>query len=101
MSKSILQTSKECYVTKRTDCLEKHHIFGAFNRKHSEEDGLWIWLTHDLHNEPPNGVHYNPKFMLALHQIGQRKYLETHTMDEWMKRYGRNYLDAEAPYIDS
>lgn len=98
--KSIISTEKECYVCKRTP-VELHHIFGGINRKNADQDGLTVYLCHEHHNMPPNGVHYNPKFMLALHRIGQRKYLETHTMDEWMKRYGRNYLEMDEVYIDS
>ncbi|MCU7378156.1 hypothetical protein OBO34_07285 [Clostridiales Family XIII bacterium ASD5510] len=32
MSKSIMQVEKQCFISGRTDALEKHHIFGAANR---------------------------------------------------------------------
>ena len=51
--KSILQTEKRSYLSGDTRWLEKHHIFGGANRKLSEKYGLWVWLTHYEHNEPP------------------------------------------------
>ena len=98
--KSVFQDEKVCLICGKTP-VEEHHIFGGFNRKHSDADGLVVYLCHNHHNEPPDGVHFNPKFMLALHKKGQLKYLENHTMDEWMRRYGRNYLEADEIYIDS
>ena len=39
MSRSIIQNKKQCYITKSTTNLHKHHIFeGTANRKFSEED---------------------------------------------------------------
>jgi len=78
------------------------HIFGAANRKHSEEDGLVVDLCHACHNEPPDGVHFNKEKMKWLHIWGQdtwelRKMITDHvTRDDarqaFMKRYGRNYI---------
>lgn len=46
--KSIIQSRKECYITKSTTNLHKHHILeGTANRRISEEDGMWIWLRAD------------------------------------------------------
>ena len=90
--KSIMQTEKECYITRRTDSLELHHIFGGSNRKWSELYGLTVWLTHDAHNEPPGGVHHNIAVNRKLQQDGQRAF-EAHYPDlDFMKIFGRNYL---------
>jgi len=72
--------------------LEEHHVFGASNRKKSEKYGFTVYLCHDCHNEPPNGVHHNAKNMLRLHQIYQRKFELTHTRAEFMAEFGKNYL---------
>ena len=83
---------EECFFCHRQYMLEIHHIFPSFNRLHSEEDGLCVWLCHYHHNEPPYGVHYNRENMLKLKRIGQMKYEENHSREEWMERYGKNYL---------
>lgn len=66
MTKSILQTCKECYLCRRmynlktVKNLEMHHIvFGRGRRQLSEQYGLKVWLCHYHHNEPPLGVHFN------------------------------------------
>lgn len=92
VAKSIMQTDKKCYITERTDSLELHHIFGGSNRKWSEKYGLTVWLTHDAHNEPPDGVHHCIVANRKLQQDGQRAF-EAHYPDlDFMKIFGRNYL---------
>lgn len=83
---------RKCFICGRTDLIERHHIFGGANRKLSEEDGLVVDLCHFCHNEPPNGVHYNREQMDWLRAEGQRIYEQTHSREEFMERYGRNYL---------
>ena len=84
----------QCFICGATRNLERHHIFGASNRKKSEEDGLVVYLCHECHNEPPNGVHHNVHIMRELHQYGQRLGMEENEADEeaFRRRYGRNYL---------
>lgn len=89
---SIIQNRKECFVCKRTSCLEEHHIMNGFNRSNSEKYGLKVWLCHAHHNEPPNGVHYNQKFDEELKRIAEKKFLDTHTFEEYMSIFGKNYL---------
>lgn len=93
MSKSILQDEKVCYISRRTHFLEKHHIFGAANRSLSEKYGLWVWLNHHWHNEPPNGAHFNRQTMDYLHRKGQLAFEKVHgTREDFMRIFGRNYL---------
>lgn len=89
---SRLQTDKECYITGGTQGLERHHLYGAANRKHSEQYGLWVYLQHDLHNEPPMGVHHNRITDTLLKKIGQLVFERDHTHEEFMRIFGRNYL---------
>ena len=93
---SILQSEKKCYITGRHDSLDCHHIFpGSANRKISDENGFWVWLTHDYHNgNDPMAVHNNPNqgYDLMLKQQCQRKYEENHTRAEFIKLVGRSYL---------
>lgn len=91
---SILQVSKECYVTHRTDNLHKHHIFeGNPGRKLSEKYGLWVWLTGEYHNQSNKGVHFDHALDIKLKQDAQRAFEQVHTRAEFMVIFGRNYLD--------
>lgn len=91
---SIITTQTErCYICGATRSIEFHHIFGASNRNNSTEHGLVVPLCHWCHNEPPEGVHHNKSRSDALKRLGQKKFEETHSRDEFMKIFGRNYLD--------
>lgn len=92
---SIMQTERESIFSGRTDNLERHHIFGGSNRKWSEKYGLTVWLTHDEHNEPPFGVHHCNTTNRALQRAGQLKFQEVYPHLDFMKIFGRNYLDAD------
>lgn len=72
--------------------LEEHHVFGASNRKKSEKYGFTVYLCHDCHNEPPDGVHHNAKNMLRLHQKYQRIFEQTHSREQFMQEFGKSYL---------
>jgi len=91
---SILQNRKECYITRQTGSLHKHHIFfGTGKRKISEDNGFWVWLLPRLHNMSDEGVHFNPQLDKRLKRECQAKYEETHSRAEFMALIGRNYLD--------
>lgn len=88
--RSIMTDDLEhCYVCGR-DAVHYHHIFGAHNRDHATEDGLFIGMCLDchirVHNEPSQRLNYDLK------RQAQLVYEQTHTHDEWFKRYGKNYL---------
>ena len=63
--KSIMQGQKRCLIC-RSPYVEKHHVFGAANRQNSEKYGLTVWLCHKHHNEPPEGVHFNRRFIIVI-----------------------------------
>ena len=92
---------KPCFLCGRYAYTERHHIFGAANRKLSEQDGLVVNLCHPCHNEPPYGVHFNKERMDALRRYGQTVYENNLVGDgktrqearqAFIKRYGKNYL---------
>ena len=89
---SIIQSEKECFICHNTIGLHDHHIFGAANRKWSEKYGLKIWLCPRCHNMSDDGIHFRKDLMLKVKQIGQRKFGETHTREEFLRIFGRNYL---------
>jgi len=92
--KSIIQDEKKCFVTGSKLGLHKHHIFGAYNRDNSEKYGLWVWLQWDRHieNSPYRTPHNDASVDLMLKKMAQRKFEETHSREEFMQIFGRNYL---------
>ena len=93
MAKSILQAQRESYLSGRTDNLEEHHIFyGQGRRKLSERYGLKVWLTHDEHNEPPDGVHFNKALRRQLERAGQIAFERENPHLSFINIFGRNYL---------
>lgn len=100
-SYSILQgKEKYCYVTGRTEGLDKHHIYHGFGwRDISDRHGFWVYLWHPLHDAECDGLHKHPNsgLDLKLKQDCQRRFEETHTREEFMAIIGRNYLDEEYP----
>jgi hypothetical protein len=90
---SILQATKESFISGRTDNLECHHIYyGAGRRELSERYGLKVWLTHDEHNEPPYGVHHNKLLRRELEKHGQTAFQAQYPDLDFIKIFGRNYL---------
>ncbi len=93
---SILKGDRKgvCFICGRWTQTERHHIFGASNRKKADKDGLTVYLCHDCHNEPPNGVHFNREKDLRLKRIGEKTWCKYYgkTIEDFIKEYGRNYL---------
>jgi len=84
---------RRCHICGRTDWIECHHIFGGCNRKKSEKFGLTVDLCHWCHNEPPHGAHHSKETAIYLKKLGQKKFEEAHTRDQFIAEFGRNYLD--------
>lgn len=94
--KSILQNEKKCFITGYEGAgLHKHHVFGAYNRHHSEMYGLWIWLKWDYHiaDSPHNTPHNNADVDLWLKKIAQRRFEELHSREKFMQIFGKNYME--------
>ena len=90
--KSIIQTNKECYICGNPYVEEHHVIYGTSNRKSSEKYGLKVFLCYE-HHRGNQGVHFNKELDTFLKQTAQRKFEESHTREEFMAIFGRNYLD--------
>ena len=93
---SIMQDTKECFQTGRTDNLALHHIYpGTARRKISDENGFWVWLTAEWHNGDSRiSVHHHPNegLDMQLKQECQRVYEQTHSREEFIALIGRSYL---------
>lgn len=93
MSKSIIQNERKCLICDEVEHLHKHHVFyGTANRSLSEKYGCWVWLCPWHHNMSMNSVHANHRMDIELKQRTQRKFEETHTREEFMRIFGRNWL---------
>lgn len=91
--KSIVQDGEpRCFVCGSVRELELHHIMpGVANRRWSTKLGLVCYLCR-THHTGQYGVHYNRNLMFALKQEAQRAFEKTHTRQEWMDIFGKNYL---------
>lgn len=91
--KTVIQNEKVCYVCGTIHNLHDHHIFyGTSNRRQSEKHGLKVWLCEYHHNMSDEGVHFNKEFDLHLKQKAQKEFEKTHSREEFLRVFGRNYL---------
>lgn len=99
--KSILKTEKHvCYLCARLyndygyKYTEEHHVlYGAGQRQQAEEEGLKADLCIYHHREGPQAVHNNRAMRELLCRIAQREYEKTHSHEEWMEKFRKNYLE--------
>lgn len=100
---SILQDEKECFITGRKERLHRHHVYqGNPNRRISEEQGFYVWLSPEYHNMSDEGVHFNHAFDICLKKMCQFAYETKLVLDQgisyesardrFMKLVGRSYL---------
>lgn len=101
MKKSILTNDLEHSIVDGAYPVELHHVFGGANRRHSDQDGLIVPLTHTQHNEPPYGVHHNYVADTFLKMWAQRCWEDKRIAEgtdperarkEFMQRYGRSWI---------
>ena len=94
MSKSIISNIRECYFCRRTQNLNKHHIFfGTANRRLSEEDGCWVYLCTEHHTMTNQSVHRNIDVDLRLKRECQKEWEGIYgDREQFIKRYGKSYL---------
>lgn len=88
-----MQHEKECIVCHTTYNLHCHHVFYGSSHKNAEKYGMKVWLCLRHHNGSNVGVHFNKQLDLKLKCMGQKKFEETHTREEFIRLFGRNYLD--------
>ncbi|MBQ4443792.1 MAG: hypothetical protein II896_03925 [Clostridia bacterium] len=101
MAKSIISNQRICYLCGSTQWMERHHIFGGAFRQKSEHYGLWVYLCHYCHNEPPNGVHHNRERMDYLRRIGQHAFEKAYPDKPFAAEFGRNYTGGESDDTNS
>ena len=94
MAKSIMQRKKVCWFSGSERYLEEHHIFGGHGKRDlSEQYGLKVYLRKDWHDK----VHSDRETAMKLKRAGQRAFEKTHTREEFMQIFGKNYIYDDEP----
>lgn len=79
-----------CYYCGRSNGkLDRHEIFFGSNRDNSKRHGMWVTLCRDCHTKAHQG---DGELNHYLKRKGQEKYEQTHTREEFVRIFGRNYL---------
>jgi len=79
----------QCERCGRITAMHFHHmLMGSKHRLLADEDGLIIRLCPACHE----AAHKDKELQKTIKQMAQKKYEKKHSREEWMKRYGRNYL---------
>lgn len=96
MKKSIIEDNREkkCFICGYQGYLERHHVFGGPDRTMSEKYGLTVHLCIRCHRGK-EGVHNDAEIMQLLHEIGQKAFEKTHSREEFMCHFRKNYLEKE------
>lgn len=84
---------RKCELCGSEVWIERHHVFfGVGQRRRSDQYNMVADLCHYCHNEPPKGAHHNRETDLTLKRRYQQKFEESHTREDFMRIFGRNYL---------
>lgn len=86
MRSAPLCKNRRCYD------IERHHVFGGFNRDRSTKYGYIAPITRELH---PNGIFAPDNWKeidTMLKRMCQQHFEQTHTREEFIKEFGRSYL---------
>lgn len=89
MTDSIMQDDRYCYITGRTDHLDKHHCFTGVRRKAADQWGCWVWLNHDIHM---TAHQQQPEILDQLRRECQERFEELYDHETFMRVFGKNYL---------
>ncbi len=96
---SIIQKDKEhcfiCGMNANLEPLDCHHVFGASNRKKSEQYGLKVYIHHNkCHIFGEYSVHKNAKVDRALKKLVQEKAMRRYgwSTEQFIGIFGKNYI---------
>lgn len=80
----LTDNTSRCFICGMQKC-DIHEVFGGRNRQKSMEYGLVIPICGRDHGNIENYQNW-------LHRIGQKKFEETHTREEFIKEFGKSYI---------
>lgn len=89
---NVTRKNKVCYVTGAVGWrLECHHVYsGNPNRRISDENGFWVYLTPEIHRQVHDDT--NEKIDKQLKIACQIMYERTGTREDFRKLIGKSYL---------
>ena len=92
--KSVFTEDMDTCIYTGSPYVERHHIYGGFNRNKSEKYGFVVPLRYDLH---PNGARADARFAKDIDEQLKRKaqkYYEEYigTRDDFIREFGKSYL---------
>lgn len=89
----MISKGKWCWVCGSPQ-IECHHIFYGSYRSKSEKYDMKVYLCPRHHRDNKYGVHgLNKALDLKLKKIAQSMFEQKYSREEFMKIFGRNYLD--------
>ena len=91
MESIIIGTERgTCFICGRMCQTHKHHVFGAYNRKRAERDGLFVYLCPECHRM----VHSDYMANVSLKEMAEIAWLDTNqkNINDFIAEYGRNYI---------
>lgn len=83
-----------CYICGRTGHTDLHHMMhGTANRRLADMEDLTVHLCRGCHTM----VHEQPwtGYDEMLKQTAQAAFEKYHSRNEWLRMFGKNYLDSE------
>lgn len=81
----------ECERCHRWGELDKHHLLPGCRRSLADADKLYIFICRECHN----ALHGDENELAFWKKEGERMFLKDHSFEEWMDRYGKNFLELE------
>ena len=80
---------KTCYISKRVDSVEIHHIFGGSRKHLSEKYGFILPLTSDWHTQAPYAIHRDRELDLYYKKKCQEYWINVlhKTKEEWIEEF--------------
>ena len=92
--KSVFTDDMDTCIFTGSPYVERHHIYGSFNRKKSEKYGFVVPLRYDLH---PNGTRADARYAKDIDEHLKRKaqgYYEKYigTREDFIQEFGKSYL---------
>jgi len=85
----MIDDTKVCYFCHSQRNLTVHHCLQGPNRKNAEKYGLKVYLCFDCHYSVHN---IDDSKVMELRRVAQSKFEETHTREEFMQVFHKNYL---------
>lgn len=79
-----------CKACGKVTATQWHHVFGSFQRKVAEREGLVIELCQECHDRMHNDATYWLNYKKRFQRAWETR--QGNTREKWMRLFHRNYL---------